>query len=397
VVQNFRDPLGGNAAAHAIQIAAAAQEAVKHLPHVWLGTGDIQRIIAMTSFGNASIYERVRMAQNIAMETAKSYMEQQRNSNVGDARHANPAQLAHGLIAGGMFGMGRVFAWQGDGGSGGGGASSLNSRGGAQYSQLHGGAGWSDVRTGPGTGFSWLSPGNQHVPGFTREQVAGAANFLRGLGQDRETVNYNTRHMVHLQPYRDEIGELIRRRQDIERRRAAGEDVSEDDRQQDRSRNELRDRMTPEQRRHFEQMRGIDRPSRADAHHDAEGARTRSDDQLSSAQSVRGPQSTDAASVQSRVDQRDARGSDADNLADLMNAAGPGVTRPQQTAGAPATSSATPQQANNPTPPQQSAAQTTPTGGTTRDASNTATAGNSGAAHNRPTQTARASAGPTPT
>src|SRR2546427_222856 len=81
----------------------------------------------------------------------------------------------------------------------------------------------------PGWGYSWLIAANQNILGFNQAQVAGAANFLKGMGASREDVNHDTRHMVHLREYHSEIGNLIKRRREIERRRANGEDVSEDE------------------------------------------------------------------------------------------------------------------------------------------------------------------------
>jgi len=159
---------------------------------------------------------------------------------------------------GGMFRLTPMIG--SDGGRDGSGGSALSNRSGVQYSELHGASGWGDSRTGAGSGYSWLSAANQHVPGFFREQVAGAANLLRSAGVSRDDVNHDTRHMVHLQKYQPEVLDLIRRRQDIERRRAAGEDVSASEREFGEDREKTRNKMTPLHRDHFDRMKSINGP-----------------------------------------------------------------------------------------------------------------------------------------
>jgi hypothetical protein len=126
------------------------------------------------------------------------------------------------------------------------------SRTGAYARELSGKASAADIA--PGTGFSWLSPANQNIPGFNQAQVAASANFLKSIGFSREQVNEGTRHMVHLQPYKSEITDFAARWRDINRRRALGENVDEDVKKIEDEQNKTRERMTPAQRKHFDKV-----------------------------------------------------------------------------------------------------------------------------------------------
>jgi hypothetical protein len=68
-----------------IRIAAAAQEAVKHIPNYVLGNDVINNIISQVSHGHASIAERVISASNLATAAANAFVEQQKNRNPSDA------------------------------------------------------------------------------------------------------------------------------------------------------------------------------------------------------------------------------------------------------------------------------------------------------------------------
>jgi hypothetical protein len=109
-----------NTGAHAIQIAAAAQDAVKRFPHFNLGSADINRIVAQTSYGSLSIAERLNMAQNLAQDAAKAWLEAQAKRNIVDDPHHKPnaGVYAFGGTFGGMAGFGR-FAGFNDARSGG--------------------------------------------------------------------------------------------------------------------------------------------------------------------------------------------------------------------------------------------------------------------------------------
>jgi len=134
--------------------------------------------------------------------------------------------------------------------------SALSSRGGNQFAEMKGGkANPSEIA--PGTGYSWLSPANQNIPGFTQAQVASAANFLKNAGLSREDVNHDTRHMVHLTPYQREIGGFIGRQREIDRRRARGENVDDAQKKLEEDKQNTRGRMTPEQQKHFDQLKAI--------------------------------------------------------------------------------------------------------------------------------------------
>jgi hypothetical protein len=92
---------------HAIQIATAALEAVKTLPHaVPLGTGDINRIISQTSNGSMSILQRITLAQNMAMETAKAYLDQPKNKFAANAPQPPGQNFAQGWAQGAPYGFG---------------------------------------------------------------------------------------------------------------------------------------------------------------------------------------------------------------------------------------------------------------------------------------------------
>jgi hypothetical protein len=108
-----------NTGAHAIQIAAAAQEAVKRFSHFNLGSADINRIVAQTSYGSLSIGERVNMAQNLAQDAAKTWLDSQAKRNiVDDPQHKpNAGAYAVGGTFGGFTGLGRWDA-RGDARSG---------------------------------------------------------------------------------------------------------------------------------------------------------------------------------------------------------------------------------------------------------------------------------------
>jgi hypothetical protein len=136
------------------------------------------------------------------------------------------------------------------------GESALSTRGGNQFTDLKGvKANASEIA--PGTGYSWLSPANQNIPGFTQAQVASSANFLKNAGLSREDVNHDTRHMVHLAPYQREIGGFIGRQREIDQRRARGENVDDAQKKLDEDKRNTRGRMTPEQQKHFDQLKAI--------------------------------------------------------------------------------------------------------------------------------------------
>lgn len=161
-------------------------------------------------------------------------------------------------------------------------AGSRGERGGNQFAELRSKSGVTgDTSTGSGTGYSWLTAANQNIPGFSQAQVASAANFLKGVGLSREEVNEDTRHMVHLSKYRKEIGDFIKRKKDIERRKARGEDTSEDEARLEEDKEKARKRMTPEERKHFDDFRALQGANRADVHHDLDRARSSSDERLS--------------------------------------------------------------------------------------------------------------------
>ena len=170
----------------------------------------------------------INRAQAIAEDQVKSIQNSQSPTNM----HAAPGVDKHGAATG-FEGKGQ---WIGGvwvpsrGGEKGEAALSMRgetqSKSGAYARELNGKASPADVA--PGTGYSWLSPANQNIPGFNQAQVAGAANFLKNAGLSREDVNHDTRHMVHLQKHQGEIGDLIKQQRDIDQRRARGENVDAD-------------------------------------------------------------------------------------------------------------------------------------------------------------------------
>jgi hypothetical protein len=202
-----------------------------------------------------SIAERIQIAANIAAQYVQTAAAKPLNFSA-----ATPAELAvHRFAqstgpANGLPRFGNVAA-----------GAHESSRGGNQFSELKSsGTSGLDVSTGPGTGYSWLSPANRNIPGFSQMQVAGAANFLKSAGASREDVNHDTREMVHLTPYRHEIGDLMAEHRDIERRRARGEDVSELERKFVEKRQTTRGHMTPQQQRHFDNLNVIRHHSEKD-------------------------------------------------------------------------------------------------------------------------------------
>jgi len=124
-----------------------------------------------------------------------------------------------------------------------------DAKSGGRFKDINGGN-----STGDGSGYSWLTAANQNIAGFSQTQVAGAANFLKGLGLTRAEVNDNVGDMVHLSKYEKEIRELAKRKRDIERRRERGEDVSEDQKKYDEDKNKIKGGMTPEEQRHFNNL-----------------------------------------------------------------------------------------------------------------------------------------------
>jgi hypothetical protein len=150
----------------------------------------------------------------------------------------------------------------------------LPDRGGNQFAELRAkGGATGDTSTGEGSGYSWLSAANQNIAGFSQAQIASAANFLKGAGLTREEVNEDTKHMVHLSKFRKEISDFIKRKKDIERRKANGEDTSEDEAKLEEDKERARKRMTPEQRKHFDDMRGIHFRNKAEIGKDHDAAR----------------------------------------------------------------------------------------------------------------------------
>jgi len=134
--------------------------------------------------------------------------------------------------------------------------------------------------TSEGSGYSWLTAANKNIAGFSQAEVASTANFLKGMGLTQDEVNADTKHVIHLSKYRKEIGDFIKRKKDIERRRARGEDVSEEERRLEEDKKRARDRMTPEERRHFDQIQSI-QTSNADFRktHGNDYARSSTDEQ----------------------------------------------------------------------------------------------------------------------
>src|ERR1043165_1850768 len=174
---------------------------------------------------------------------AEAQRAQAQNANVTSAQSIG-ASAALGRFVNGVWVEGK-------------GESTLSTRGGNQFAEIKSKA--SAAETAPGTGYSWLTAANQNVPGFRQAQVAHAANFLKNAGLSREDVNHDTRHMVHLRKYENEIGGIIGRQRAIDRRRANGENVEDDQARLDDDKKTTRGRMTPAQQKHFDQLKAIRR------------------------------------------------------------------------------------------------------------------------------------------
>lgn len=242
-------PVSGNMAA---KIREAALDAIKHLPHAMLGEGQINDIISRIGSDQLSMSERLARAATLAVDIAKDYANKPINYSAATTEQVNRARVAMGLSPLGLGAAHMRHAADAAGGN------RLSNRGGNQFSELKNGGAIGDASTGHGSGFSWLTPANQHIPGFNQAQVASAANFLKQIGGSREDVNHDTKHMVHLQPYRAEIGELAGMADEIKHRRAQGLDTTEQERKYHERKQEVRGRMKPTQQQHFDHMRRID-------------------------------------------------------------------------------------------------------------------------------------------
>jgi hypothetical protein len=173
----------------AIKIAAAAQETVKHLSHVALGQGDIDRILSQTSHGSMSIEARIHLAQNLAQDIAKAYLEQPRNRF--DATSQDPAgqRFALNLPLSGLNGLPRfggadAFAGEGAGSGAEGGSGGSGSGSSSGFSSASSGARSNYGAMGYNAPLSSMGVGS---PTFASTPFAGAA---AAVGINQNTLKY---------------------------------------------------------------------------------------------------------------------------------------------------------------------------------------------------------------